>query len=116
MHIKPIEIRFDEADLLCKKNVLTFYSESKLIGEFTAHKISVYLFSELIQIFGQWHKSNDSGPRKGVINVQLSAEYMKKARHNEIKGSDLLVCNWENWFIYSKNKKEQGYEANTSYH
>jgi len=115
MFVKPLLYTYTSDEIFTGKNKLQFQRGlAKIVWELNAEKVLVYIFSNIVQVIGEWYELDSSTSTKGVLNVKLTDEEIAKARFGRLTAPEITALPWDDWFIYRVDKKEENTSGKNS--
>jgi len=101
MQIRPTVITYTYEELLSRTNYLRFLRGKRgILWELRAERVLVYLFSDIVQVVGDWSEQGSRRVAKGVLNIKLNEDSIAKARSGKLLATEVTELPWEDWFIY----------------
>jgi len=114
MFVKPLIYTYENAEIAEGKNKLLFgRGPANIVWELNADKVYVYKFTNVVQVIGEWYEQGSLEIVTGVLNIRFSDKEMYKARFENLTASEITSLEWDDWFIYRIDKKEENNGENT---
>lgn len=115
VQIKPKVIYYSYGELMSRTNLVRFLRGRRgVLWELRAEKLLVYLFSNIVQVVGDWSEQGSQRVVRGVLNLKLSEEDMKLARSGRLSATEITKFPWEDWFIYRLDGGEGSWRRSSS--